>query len=591
MKIQSESFPERPGCYLMKDCDGLVLYIGKAKNLRNRIKQYFSCKGDSRPQIPYLLEKVATIETIVVQSEKEALLLEQTLIQKHKPPYNILLKDDKSRLLIHLSEHAFPQISFVRGKEKKKKGRYFGPFMHGVDAKRVLEQVVSLFPLRQCSTKEFQRRERPCLLYEMKKCPGPCVGLCSKEEYAKNIEGAEKVLEGKTKEVLNILKKEMEKAAEALLFEKAHRIKKRIDLLSKVDLRQNVLSVGVGSLDVLSLYRKESDLIFAKLIFRNGNLIGAGTFSCSDVLASNEEAIEAFLLQHYKTHEKPREIYLPFSFDSLSHVEEFLEGPRLFVPQKGKKKELVQLAFLNAQNGWKRSPEKLLEAIQRGFSLKRFPSVIECYDQSHTSGDAMVSSRVVFIDGKPAKKYYRHYAIKDAAFSDDYGALEETLRRRFQKKEQLLPDLILIDGGRGHFQTALRVIEEEEEALCSDLLSLSKEEGRHDKGLRTEIVHSMHGQKELSSTSELLFFLQRIRDEAHRFAISFHRKKRAAGLKKSILDEIPGIGSQKKKALLKHFKSASNIQKASIEELLSVPGINKKIAEQIKKFFATSLPL
>jgi excinuclease ABC subunit C len=591
-----DQFPTDPGVYLMKDREGKILYVGKAKNLKTRIKQYFARGRDSRIMVPVLTSQIAHIETIIVTSEKEALLLENTLIKRHQPKYNALLKDDKTFISLMINhKHKWPMIKIVRTKGKTKQdGLYFGPYTNGYAARQTWELLTRIFPLRQCSDGELLRRTRPCLLYSIKRCIAPCVDKCTKEEYDTFVNGAIQFLKGQDKEILARLKGEMNQASEALEFEKAGALLTTIHQIEDVlGSKQAVVKTKGEDCDALGIYRTADEVILMQLIFREGRLIGSEHYSFSKIAEEDDELLSSFILQHYKQKAiLPKEILLPMSLKQSSVLEEILERKTsLFHPQKGNKKALVQLAMKNAKATFAQEKdlleirEKMLLDMKETLKLTRFPERIECFDTSNISGTDLVASMVAFTHGEYDKKRKRLFNIKGVQKSDDYKALHEVLTRRLirAKEEEDLPDLIIVDGGKGQLTVALDVFKELDIASV-DLLSVVKESGRHDKGMTAERVFLPHQSEAISfpPTSPILFLLQKIRDEAHRAAIGFHRKKRSERTLTSALDAIPGIGPKKKQALLRHFGSLKQIQAASEEELKKVPGITPKDIQALK---------
>lgn len=600
-----ENFPTLPGVYLMKSERGEVLYVGKAINIRQRVKQYFALNGDGREMIPYLIAKVSSIDTIVVDSEKEALLLENTLIKKYKPKYNALLKDDKSYVALKvMNKHPWPMVQVVRYRGKPKPdGLYFGPYPSAHAARQTLDLLQKLFPLRQCSDQEFAKRKRPCLLYDMKRCIGPCVGKCSKDEYQLLVERVIKFLRGQDKEVLHELYAEMEKHADELEFEKAEKVLKVIRQIESTLEVQKVDKPLGQDLDALAFFRQADECVVSKLIFRGGKLIGAHQFNFTNVVEDDPELLESFLLQHYPNEVfLPHEILLPIALCNLEALSEILSNSRprkvvVAVPQRGEKRSLVEMARLNAETTFKKEKdihairEKTLLEMQERFGLSRYPRRIECFDNSNISGSSMVAAMIAFTEGVKDSKRYRKYKIKSNSISDDYSAMREVLLRRLQrgKEEGDLPDLIVIDGGKGHLNVALKVLSELN-IINIDVIGLAKEEARHDKGMTGEQVFCPNNQEPivLGRTSPVLFLLQQVRDEAHRFAITFHRKQRGKKVLASAMDNIPGIGPVKRKLLLKHFGSVKQLKEASLEELQKVKGLSQANIESLQRFIDSS---
>ncbi|MBM3208209.1 MAG: excinuclease ABC subunit UvrC [Chlamydiae bacterium] len=599
---QLENFPTDPGVYLMKNETGKVIYIGKAKVLKVRVKQYFASSGDDRAMIPFLRSELAAIDTIVTRSEKEALLLENTLIKKHKPKYNAILKDDKSYISLMINQkHKWPMLRLIRYKDKpKEQGLYFGPYTSAHAARQTYDLLQNIFPLRQCSDEELKRRSRPCLLYSIKRCAGPCVGLCSEEEYSSYVQGAIKFLRGQDKEILSMLYKQMETASEALEFERAASILKTIRQIEHVTEGNQIVYKATGKdMDSLALYREAHEIILTKLIFKEGKLTGSNHYCFSELAQDDDEIYSTFILQHYKDlTEMPEEILTPIPLKDGSLLEELLSEEKkrkvsIVNPLKGEKLSLIKMTEQNAkatflqQKDHKELKEKMLLELQEQLQLTRYPKRIECFDTSNISGSDLVACLVAYYEGEKDKKRTRYFHIKGIDKSDDYGAMRQALLRRLTraKEENDFPDLIIVDGGKGQLSTALDVFKELNIASV-DLIALAKEEARHDKGMTLERVFLPHTKEpvRLEPRSPLLFFLQKIRDNAHEKAIEFHRKTRTKRTIKSALEEIPGIGPVKRKKLLSHFGSIKRILAASDEELLSITGISNKDILSIREF-------
>lgn len=584
------NYPKAAGVYIMKDKSQKVLYVGKAKNLRARLQQYFS-SHDKRPQIPLLLAKLESIETIIVQSEKEALLLENTLIKKEQPKYNILLKDDKSYILLKIrNKHQWPSVELRRYKKTPPNdGLYFGPYTNADAAREILSLIEKNFRLRQCSDRELRTRKRPCILYDMKRCLAPCVGYCSSASYKKELHLATEFLKGKNAKVLEDLKQQMQLASDELAFEEAAELLRKIENIEKALESQKVNLVGTKDFDVIGIVNKAGLCCIVKISYRKGKLVDIFRSHFDNVLQEDEEILESFLLQHYQS-DLPHEILLPMQLERQSFLNDLLfsqKKARLLSPKKGEKAALLEMAETNALASFEQKKNKdeeiqnLLLQLKEQMHLQNYPHHIECIDNSHISATNCVASMVCFLDGQKKPSQYRKFKIKEAASGDDYAMLEEVLIRRYQKAKEhnQLPDLVLIDGGKGHLNLAQEIFMELD-ITGVDLLSISKEAGKHDKGLRSEIIHSKNHPSPiaLDAKSPLLFLLQRIRDEAHRVAISFQRNRQRKKALQSVLDDVPGIGPAKKKALLQHFGSLKNIQNAKLEELLEVKGISKKNA-------------
>jgi len=589
--------PLQCGVYLMKDEKNSVIYVGKANLLRQRVKQYFVPGRDSRDIIPHLISHVAEIDTVVVSSEKEALLLENTLIKQHQPKYNALLKDDKGYIALKINhKNKWPMLQLIRYKGKPAAdGLYFGPYVSALAARKTFELMNHLFPLRQCSDQELMRRTRPCILYDMKRCIAPCVNKCTKAEYDHHVERTVKFLRGQDKEVLKELYAEMHSYADALEFEKAADLLKTIRQIESTLEEQHVDRPLGGDTDLFSLFRQGDEVIISKMWVRKGKLLDARAYNFSNAAEEDEELFSSFLLQHYALpNELPKEILVSIDLPDAALIAEILSeqrhSVRIFRPLRGDKAALLQIASRNAEASFKKEKdeqtirEKTLFEMQEAFHLNRYPERIECFDNSHTGGSQAVSSLIVFLDGKKEISQYRKYILKSIAPGDDYGAMREVLTRRYKraKEENNLPDLLIVDGGKGHLQIGLKVMAELN-IITVDVIGLAKEEGRHDKGVTAEKVFlpNLKDPILLRKTSKALFLLQQIRDEAHRFAISFHRKRRGKEILKSALEEIPGIGPVKRKALLRHFGSVQKIREATVEQLQAMKGLSKANVQAI----------
>ncbi len=587
-------FPSGPGVYLMKDRQGGVLYVGKAKQLKSRLKQYFAAGRDTRPMIPHLVAEISHIDTIVVGTEKEALLLENTLIKKHRPKYNIILKDDKSYVSILVTtKHEWPMLKLVRYKgSPKEKGLYFGPYTSGFAARQTYELLTKLFPLRQCSDDELKRRTRPCILYSIKRCIAPCVGKCTKIEYNAFVDSTIKFLQGQNKDILNDLYAQMNKASNDLEFEKAAAFLRTIRQIEHVTQDEQLVCKASGKdRDVFALHQEGEEILLVKLQFRQGKLIGSVPFSFSSTPQEEEEIFSSFLLQHYREQGfLPEEILLPIPLKDEKILSEILDDSfhkkvKITSAKQGEKSALLSLAQDNAkalfiqQKDHRELAEKTLLDLQEKLCLNRYPQRIECYDTSHISGSNLVSCYITYVGGKRENKQTRYYHCKSLDKGDDYGALREVLTRRLirGKEEEDLPDLILIDGGKGQLSTASCVLEELDIASV-DIIALAKEEGRHDRGMRQERVFVLQQKDPVSfpEKSAVLFLLQKIRDETHDTVLRFHQKSRKKRVIKTALEEIPGIGPIKRKKLLKAFGSLKQILSATEEDLLGIEGISKK---------------
>ena len=595
------SFPTAPGVYLMRDTTGTILYVGKARNLRQRVSNYFGAT-DGRPQVRFLMARVSSIEFTITDTEKEALLLENTLIKQHQPRYNLNLKDDKTffSLRIDLTER-FPRFTVVR-KVSRDGARYFGPYASASAAREVLRQLQRMFPLRHYPLKTCLNRSRPCLYHQIGQCSAPCHNLITPEEYSLLVEGAVLFLEGKSRDLVNGFKQRMKEAAEGLRYEEAARWR---DLLKAIDTtleRQKMVSQG-GDSDILGLASNEEHLAIAVLFVRGGSLSGSTVLHGSGGL-DTADTLAAFI-QHYYSAERfiPDELLLPLALDAGSTLEEWLSELKgrkvhLHQPRRGTKLDLVNLAARNAQaaltekSAASQGIERPLAELQQKLALPRLPRRIECYDISTLQGRHSVGSGVAFLDGLPDKERYRRYRIRNSQGQDDFGMLQEVFARRFaaERIEQWgLPELVVVDGGIGQLNSTLSVLAElgllERLAVVSLAKSRVKGDGKDIHVERSEERVFLPGRRNpvrLRQDSAPLKLLAAIRDEAHRFAIGYHRSLRDRETLRSALREIPGVGPKLERLLLTRFGSLEGIKNATAEELAAVAGISQELARQIK---------
>lgn len=583
-------YPEQPGVYLMKNSEGLVLYVGKAKNLKSRLKQYFAVSGDEREMIPYLIAQIAVIDTIIALTEKDALILENTLIKRHQPKYNVMLKDDKTFISLMLTHHKWPMLQLIRYKGKPKdNGIYFGPYTNALAARQIYDLLLRLFPLRQCSDAELSSRDRPCLLFEIKRCCAPCVGKCSEEDYGNYVKEVTQFLKGKDKELLKDLKVQMNQAAEKLEFEKASAILQTIYQIEHVTTIQHIDNPYAKDCDAIGLYREADCVLIALLMFREGKIIGSEHFSFQRIVSDDAETLESFILQNYKINPVPKEIFVQIDLPQKDTLEEIL-SVSIATPKMGRKKDLIEMALRNAKALFVREQdarslrEQRLLDLQETLSLAHFPRRIECFDTSNIAGTDPVASLVCFVNGEKDKSRKRLFKIKGEK-GDDYSAMKEVIRRHFvrAKEKNDFCDLLIVDGGKGQLNLVLEIFEELGIASV-DCIGVAKEDSRHDKGMSQEKIFVPHKKDPIiiDPRSPLLFLLQNIRDEAHKTAIEYHRQRRSKRTISSELDELQGIGPIKKKRLLTTFGSVKAIKSATVEQIASVEGINKKDIETIQ---------
>ena len=597
------NMPARPGVYLMRDKAGKVIYVGKAKDLRARVRAYFS-NADERSQIQFLVRRVAEIEALVTASDKEALILENNLIKQYKPRYNIRLKDDKSYLSIKVTTaHAWPRI-FTTRKIVKDGSRYFGPFSSAVAARETIDIIEKHFLLRNCTDHNFRNRSRPCLQYQIKRCMAPCVLPVSDELYREQVRQAMLFIDGKRQELVSELKQRMREKSDALEFESAARIRDQIQAVEKTLEKQRMVSHWGADQDIFGLYREGGFIEVQVLLVRQGKLTDSHSYSFEDLEFPDEEIVASVLTQFYQGQRFiPDEILLPVELEDRAAREEYLSEHKgrkveILCPQRGDKRHLVQMAEENAAQSFaerhdqEKAREKMLRELQEHLRLKRYPQRIECFDISTIHGAHAVGSMVTFINGEPDKNLYRHFRIKtidESSGGDDFGMMLEMLKRRFArgKEEADLPDLIVVDGGKGQLAMALTAMEELG-VTDVDAVGLAKMRvqaaARSAEIERTEERVFLPGQSNavvLRRNSNALFLLQRVRDEAHRFAIAYHRRLRAKQTLYSALDRIPGVGAARKRALLRAFGSVKRVEAASLDELLKVPSMNERVAQEI----------
>ncbi len=598
-----DGLPARPGVYLMRDKHGKVIYVGKAKDLQARVRAYFR-GGDGRSQIEFLLRRVGDFETLVTQNEKEALILENNLIKQYKPRYNIRLKDDKSYLSIKVNvRHPWPRILATR-KIVKDGSRYFGPYSSAVAVRETLDIIEKHFLLRSCTEYNFKNRARPCLQYQIKRCLAPCVLPVDPKEYQENLRRAMLFIEGKQQELSDELRRRMEEKAEALEFEAAARLRDQIQAVEKTVEKQRMVSHWGTDQDIFGLYREGGFIEVQVLFVRQGKLTANQSYSLEDLEFSDEEVMESLLTQFYQGDRfVPDELLLPVELEDREVREEVLserKGKRVSIlsPQRGDKRQLLEMAVQNARQSFferhdqEREREKMLLELQERLRLKHYPQRIECYDISNIHGTNAVGSMVTFINGEPDKRFYRHYRIRTVAEEsggDDFAMMHEVLKRRFARglSEGGLPDLVVVDGGKGQLAMALAAMRElgvKEVDAAGLAKERVKRSARSPEIQRTEERVFLPGQSNpiiLRRNSNVLFLLQRVRDEAHRFAITYHKKLRSRATLYSVLDKIPGIGGVRKRALLRAFGSVKRIEEATLDDLLKVPSLNEKVAQQI----------
>jgi excinuclease ABC subunit C len=614
---RAESLPKQPGVYLFKSRRGAVLYVGKAQNLRARVRQYLA-GGDGRVSMPALMERVVDVDVLLTPTVKDALLLENELIKQHKPVFNVRLRDDKQYLGLRIDVRAeWPRLTTVR-RFRKDGAEYFGPYTSSTALREALRSLRRVFPLRSCSDagfRDYARRGRPCIEYEMKRCVGPCCGRVEAAAYAELVEGTLLFLRGKSGDLIVDLERRMREAAGSQHFEEAAALRDRIAAVERTVEQQQIVSGKLIERDVFGLAREAGEVEVQVLHVREGRVVGAEGFGFSGVRIDDGELSGSFLGQYYggegEGHRRvPREILTSADFDDEGALAGLLEeraGRRVAIqtPRRGDRRGIVKIAESNARLALRQRLEArdslaaTLEELQRRCSLVSLPRRIECYDVSNLQGSLAVASRVVFEDGLPVKSDYRRYRIREAAGGDDYDCLREVLRRRLARLEsEPLPDLLMVDGGRGQLGVVATALKDA--SLSVDALGLAKERDdtgpqprvKRSGGLKAERVF-LPGRRNplmLYPSSNALLLLQRVRDESHRFAIEFQRKLRLKVGLRSILEELPGIGPAKRRALLRKLGSLRAVREASEEALNEVPGISHRDAATIRRFFDALSP-
>jgi excinuclease ABC subunit C len=591
------NFPSAPGIYLMRTADGSVLYVGKARNLKKRVRAYVG-PGDSRLHIRFMVQLVASVEYIVTNTEKEALILENTLIKQHHPKYNINLRDDKTYFSLRMDmKEPFPRLSIVR-KVPSDGARYFGPYSSATSAKEVLKQLYKIFPLRHYPLASCMSRKRPCLYYQIKQCSAPCCGLITAADYGALAEGAALFLEGKNTEIAKLYRARMNLASADLRYEDAARYRDLIGAIEVTVERQKVVALGADS-DVIGLHRERDQLQIALLHIRGGALTGSRNF-CFDWELETEEGLASFLNEYYSQDAPiPPLVLLPLPIPEPDPLEELLSekaGKKvtITVPQRGAKLEIVMLAQKNALNAAQERIAKadsavdLLAELEEKLNLPRSPRRIECYDISNIQGEMAVGSRVVFTDGKPDRALYRRYRIRGVLQSDDFAMMREMLSRRFKAEStEELPDLIVVDGGIGQLNVLSAVLDElgvqgvEAAGLAKSRVERSMESAELKRSDERVFRPGRKNPIALRQNSAPLLLLVRIRDEAHRFAITYHKTVRSKVLTSSELDGVTGIGGKRKKALLVRFGSLKGVKEATLAQLAETDGMTGTAAQAV----------
>ena len=596
IKEELKKLPDRPGVYIMRDESNEIIYIGKAINLKNRVRQYFQSSKNHSPKVRAMVSRIDHFEYIITDSELEALILECNLIKKHRPRYNILLKDDKHYPYIKVTMNEdFPRILFVRRMDKDG-AKYFGPYSSTGYVNDTIEIIKKIFPIRSCR-KVFPRdigKERPCLNFHIGQCLAPCQGSVNKNEYKSMMKDVCLFLGGKHQELVVKLEDEMKISSESLDFERAAELRDKINSIKHISEKQKIISTVMGDQDVIAFASGKGDTIVQVFFIRGGKLLGRENFTLDGVEETSRSKILCEFIKQFYSHTDfvPKEILLQEEVDEINIIETWLSTKRgskvqLRVPRKGEKHELVDMVYKNALQELESLEGKIkdknigLEELSLALGTDRIPNRIEAYDISNIQGSLSVGAMIVFTNGRPDKSQYRKFKIKSVEGPNDYQSMQEVLFRRFtNKNENFLgkPDLLCIDGGKGHVNSAQEVLQ----SLNYDIpvCGMVKDAKHKTRGL-------IYKDKEINikDKPKLLTLITNIQDEVHRFAITYHKSLREKQLKKSILDEVEGIGPKRKMILLKHFKSIDNIRKASIDEISKVEGFNRQIAEKVYNFF------
>jgi excinuclease ABC subunit C len=591
-KAFTAALPRRPGVYRMFDAGHEILYVGKARSLKDRVSTYFAA-SNVNPKVQALVQQIADIEVTVTNSETEALLLEYNLIKAHKPRFNVVLRDDKSFPYVQLcADHDFPRLAFYRG-ARTAPGRYFGPFPTAWAVRDTLNQLQKLFRIRNCRDSFFANRSRPCLQHQIGRCTAPCVGLISREVYAQDVESAVKVLEGRSDEVNATLQARMEEAAGRLEFERAAQIRDQLVALKHIQAQQIVTAEGERDVDVFAIVGEPGDYAISAMLVRGGRNLGTTSYFPRAALAEPEEALSSFIMQYYASQEAPPEVLVGRKLedtDSLSQALTARTARTVHVrsPSRGLGARWAELTRENAQQSLrmrlaqKQGLDEMFAALAAELELPEPPQRIECFDISHTGGEGTVASCVVFGPEGALKKEYRRFNITGVTPGDDYGALRQALERRYTRVragEIPAPDLLLIDGGLGQIAAVHAVLVE---LGCGDLMLVGVAKGPDRRpGQERLFVYGAAAPRVPEAHSPASRLIQRIRDEAHRFAITGHRRKRARRYNESVLEAVPGLGPAKRRALLTHFGGLQGVMRAGVADLTEVAGIGAALARTL----------
>jgi excinuclease ABC subunit C len=585
--------PDAPGVYQFKDRLGRVIYVGKAKSLKKRVLSYFRTSSDLPHKTALMMRRASGLDYLLTSTEKEAFILEDNLVKKYMPRYNVVLRDDKRYPCLRLDiSEPYPHLSIVR-RIKKDGALYFGPFSSANSVRSTLKFIERVFQIRKCKTRGLPKRTRPCLNYEMARCLGPCSLDIPVSKYREMVQQVRLFLEGRNRELIDNLRKKMVEAGERLEFEKAARIRDQIRAIEKTVERQHVVSARMEDEDVIGLAEKERMYQLIILFVRKGSLIGSRDYIFNNQPGVSSEVMEGFLKQYYHREAFiPKRILVSEPVEDLLPIAEWLSdlaGHKVGIhrPRRGEKLRLVEMAVANAENlltgRSKSQKEDLISSVQSVLKLKRPPNYIEGLDISNLQGDEAVGTIVSFIDGLPHRSGYRNYRIKAVNGIDDYAMMTELVERRVSKGQ--LPDLFLVDGGKGHLAVVKRVLDRQETLDVPEVISIAKQDDKRME--RSDKIYAPKRKNPIGLRADhpVLLLMMRIRDEAHRRAITYHRRLRGKSLKESELDLIPGIGAKRKRLLLRHFKDINVVAEVTLDTLARVPGINRRLANNIFSFF------
>lgn len=598
LREKAAAAPPGPGVYIMKNARQRIIYVGKAANLKNRLTSYFSGRRHTDVKTGVLTGQIVSFETIQTASEKEALILESNLIKKHRPRYNVILKDDKRYPSLRLDMKSdYPSLQVVR-KIRNDGALYFGPFASAGAVRETLKLIHKTFKLRKCTSPTVKPRSRPCLYHQMGLCLAPCCKPVSCEAYNDIVNEVRLFLNGRTNELTMKIKSEMETAAKRQEYERAAQLRDKLFAIEKTVEKQMAVTTDFVDRDVIGLASDPPYSLLWVMFVRGGFMQGAMEFNIHDDTATDAEIIEAFLKQHYESvPDIPEEILIPCAHEDEALYAEWLSNKkgkkvRIHYPKRGDRVRLIRMAEENAQTRLAQQIEaemanrSLLEGLRQRLGLACLPKRIECVDNSGIAGRELVAGMVVYEGGVPNKSEYRRYIIRNVDQADDYACMAEVLERRFHPKHtatEVLPDLLIIDGGKGQLNIAISVLEKMGLREAVSVIGIAKADAERSEEADKIYIPGRRNPLNLNAHKEVLYFIQRIRDEAHRYAITYHRQKRAKTALRSRLDGIQGIGEKRKSILLNHFKSVQKIKAASVEELAGLPGMNRRAAENVYK--------